>query len=170
MPTPDFSDLCALAADVGAVLQGRRLHLATAESCTGGLIAAAITSVAGSSAWFERGVVTYANSAKTDLLGVEASLFEQVGAVSPEVAQAMALGARQRAEADLAVAVTGIAGPSGGSAEKPVGTVWFGLATGQGLTQSLETRHALFAGDRGAVRMQAAHLALQWVLEAAQRR
>ena len=170
MQTPDFDALCAMAADLGAALQRRQLHLASAESCTGGLVATAITSVAGSSAWFERGVVTYSNAAKTDLLGVDAGLFAQVGAVSPEVARAMAQGARQRAGADLAVAVTGIAGPGGGSAEKPVGTVWFGLATGQGLAVSLEARHALFAGDRGAVRMQAAQFALQWALEAAQRR
>ena len=170
MPAPDFADLCALAADLGEALQQRRLHLATAESCTGGLIAAAVTSVAGSSAWFERGVVTYANTAKTDLLGVDAALFEQVGAVSPEVARAMAHGARLRADADLAVAVTGIAGPGGGSAEKPVGTVWFGLATGHGLAESLEARHALFAGDRGAVRTQATQFALLWALEVAQRR
>jgi len=168
LSAPDFADLCTLAAELGAALGRRRLHLATAESCTGGLIAAAVTSVAGSSTWFERGVVTYANTAKTDLLGVEASLFDQVGAVSPEVARAMAAGARLRAGADLAVAVTGIAGPGGGSAEKPVGTVWFGLDTGQGLAVKLEARHALFAGDRSAVRIQAARFALLWALEAAQ--
>lgn len=168
MPSPDFAYLCALAAELGAALERRRLHLATAESCTGGLVAAAVTSVAGSSAWFERGVVTYANTAKTDLLGVDAGLFEQVGAVSPEVARAMAHGARLGAGADLAVAVTGIAGPSGGSEAKPVGTVWFGLDTGQGLAVRLEARHALFAGDRSAVRMQAARFALLWALEAAQ--
>ncbi|WP_079417974.1 CinA family protein [Thiomonas intermedia] len=167
MPSPDFADLCTLAAELGPALERRRLHLATAESCTGGLIAAAVTSAAGSSAWFERGVVTYANTAKTDLLGVDADLFEQVGAVSPEVARAMARGALLSARADLAVAVTGIAGPSGGSEAKPVGTVWFGLATGQGLAASLEARHALFAGDRSAVRLQAARFALLWALEAA---
>ena len=170
MQTPDFDALCTLAADLGTALQQRGWRLATAESCTGGLLSAAVTSVAGSSDWFGYGFVTYSNTAKTDLLGVDTGLFAQVGAVSAEVARAMAQGARQRAGADLAVAVTGIAGPGGGSAEKPVGTVWFGLATGQGLAVSLEARHALFAGDRGAVRMQAAQFALQWALEAAQRR
>ena len=166
MPAPDFADLCALAADLGAALQRQRLHVATAESCTGGLVAAALTSVAGSSAWFERGLVTYANSAKTELLGVDEALLAQVGAVSPEVARAMARGALRGAAADLAIAITGIAGPTGGSADKPVGTVWFGLATGKGLAQSLQARHALFEGDRSEIRMQATRFALLWATEA----
>jgi nicotinamide-nucleotide amidase len=106
----------------------RGIMLATAESCTGGMIAAALTAVAGSSAVVDRGFVTYSNEAKTELLGVKPDLIAAVGAVSQQVAEAMAAGALQRSRASLALAVTGIAGPGGGSAEKPVGLVWFGVA------------------------------------------
>lgn len=123
--------------------------LATAESCTGGLIAAACTELAGSSAWFERGFVTYSNAAKTELLGVPADLVASHGAVSEPVARAMAAGALRHARAQLAVAVTGVAGPGGGSAEKPVGTVWFGFALAGGAVHA-ECRR--FDGDRAAVR------------------
>ena len=122
--------------------------LATAESCSGGLIAATCTDLAGSSAWLERGFVTYSNAAKTEMLGVDAALIAQHGAVSEPVARAMATGALQHSAAQVAVAVTGVAGPTGGSAEKPVGTVWFAWATPDGLTS--EQRQ--FAGDRAAVR------------------
>lgn len=122
--------------------------MATAESCTGGLIAATCTDLAGSSAWFERGMVTYSNDAKVELLGVDPTLIAQHGAVSEAVARAMVVGALAHSRAQVAVAVTGVAGPSGGSTDKPVGTVWFGLAVpGQVLTE-----RCLFAGDRAAVR------------------
>ncbi len=122
--------------------------LATAESCTGGLIAGACTDLAGSSAWFERGFVTYSNAAKTEQLGVDAALIATHGAVSEPVVRAMVLGALQHSKAQVAVAVTGVAGPTGGSAEKPVGTVWFGWATPAGV--HTEAQH--FVGDRAAVR------------------
>ena len=130
------------------LLLKKRWYLATAESCTGGMIAAACTDLAGSSAWFERSFVTYSNAAKTELLGVAADLIAQHGAVSEAVARAMAQGALAKSRAQVAVSVTGVAGPTGGSASKPVGTVWFGFATPAGVVT--ETR--LFAGDRAAVR------------------
>jgi nicotinamide-nucleotide amidase len=147
-------------------LRARALHMAAAESCTGGLIAAACTSVAGSSDWFERGFVTYSNEAKTELLGVDPALIERDGAVSETVARAMAEGARKASRADLAVAVTGVAGPGGGTPTKPVGLVWIALA-GPG-ERVIAERHD-FAGDRAAVREQSAQRALQLLLEAAQR-
>ena len=134
--------------------------MAAAESCTGGMIAAACTDLAGSSAWFERGFVTYSNEAKTELLGVDAELIARHGAVSEEVARAMAAGALSRSRAQVSVAVTGVAGPTGGSAAKPVGTVWFGFALpGQVLA---EVRH--FGGDRAAVRAATVQHALQRLL------
>ena len=145
--------LCGLAADL---MQNNGLKLVTAESCTGGLIAAACTDLAGSSAWFERGFVSYSNEAKTELLGVDARLIEREGAVSEAVARAMALGALSHSHAQVAVAVTGVAGPSGGSAAKPVGTVCFGWAVpAQILT---EMRH--FDGNRAAVRAASVQHAL----------
>ncbi|WP_173025417.1 CinA family protein [Acidovorax sp. SRB_14] len=134
--------------DISAQLLARGWMLATAESCTGGLVAAACTALAGSSQWFERGVVSYSNAAKTELLGVPAALIDAHGAVSEPVARAMAEGALAHAHAQVSVAVTGIAGPSGGSADKPVGTVWFAWCVA-GKMRS-EVRH--FAGDRAAVR------------------
>ena len=122
--------------------------LATAESCTGGMIAAACTDLAGSSAWFERGFVTYSNAAKTELLGVPTDLIAQHGAVSDAVVRAMVQGAIAHSHAQVAVAVTGVAGPTGGSAAKPVGTVWFGFATPSGVV----TEMLCFEGDRAAVR------------------
>ena len=124
------------------------LFLATAESCTGGLIAAACTDLAGSSGWFERGFVTYSNAAKTELLGVDAALIAQHGAVSEPVARAMAFGAIRHSHAQVSVAVTGVAGPSGGSLEKPVGMVWFGFSVSGMLTSELMR----FDGDRASVR------------------
>lgn len=153
-----------LAASLGSALQQRGWMLATAESCTGGGIATAITSVAGSSAWFERGFVTYSNVAKQEQLGVNAELIERHGAVSPEVAAAMAAGAVAHSAAQLAVAVTGIAGPDGGSADKPVGTVWFGWALPDGASLAVETGCRHFAGDRAAVRDAAVTHALQQLL------
>lgn len=130
-------------------LRARGWSLATAESCTGGLIAAACTDVVGSSDWFERGVVTYSNAAKHDLLGVDDALIHQHGAVSRLVALAMATGALARSRAQLAVAVTGIAGPAGGTPDKPVGTVWIATAMQDGAAQAACFR---FGGDRRAVR------------------
>jgi len=137
-------------------------RIATAESCTGGLIAGACTELAGSSDWFERGVVSYSNEAKTELLGVDAALIAAHGAVSEPVARAMAAGVLARSRADLAVAVTGVAGPGGGSVAKPVGTVWLAWAwrrdDGQPATDALLRR---FDGDRAAVRQATVACALQ---------
>ncbi|GKS76979.1 CinA family protein [Acidovorax sp. SUPP950] len=133
---------------IAGALVARGAMLATAESCTGGLIAGACTDLAGSSRWFERGFVTYSNAAKTDLLGVPTALIAAHGAVSEPVARAMAEGAVARSRAQVSVAVTGVAGPGGGSADKPVGTVWFGWSVA-GQTHSEMVR---FAGDRAAVR------------------
>ena len=149
--------LCGLVADL---LLKNEWKLATAESCTGGMIAAACTDLTGSSNWFERGFVSYSNEAKTELLGVDAALIARCGAVSEEVVRAMAQGALQHSHAQVAVAVTGVAGPTGGSVAKPVGTVWFGWATPHGITS--EVQH--FAGDRAAVRMATVLHALQTLL------
>ncbi len=132
------------------------LFLATAESCTGGMIAAACTDLAGSSAWFERGFITYSNAAKTELLGVDAALIAQHGAVSEPVARAMAFGAIRHSQAQVSVAVTGVAGPTGGSADKPVGTVWFGWS----VHGSLHSERVCFSGDRSSVRQAAVHHAV----------
>jgi nicotinamide-nucleotide amidase len=142
-------------------LLARQWMLATAESCTGGMIAAACTDLAGSSAWFERGFVSYSNAAKTELLGVPAELIARHGAVSEPVVRAMASGALAHSRAQVAVAVTGVAGPSGGSADKPVGTVWFAWATPQGLWSERQ----VFAGDRAAVRSATVRHALAMLLQ-----
>lgn len=134
-----------------ALLKANGLVCATAESCTGGLVAAAITDVPGSSAVFKGGVVSYANSVKSSVLGVSEQDLSSVGAVSSEVAAQMAEGAKRLAKADIAVSTTGIAGPDGGSAEKPVGLVWFGIASRDGV----RTEKAIFQGDRAEVRRQA---------------
>ena len=143
-------------------LRGAGLKLATAESCTGGLIAAACTTVAGSSDWFERGFVTYSNESKTEMLGVAATLIATQGAVSGEVARAMANGALSHSRADLAVAVTGIAGPGGATPDKPVGTVWLAVAR-----RGHDTRAELLQlnGDRASIRAQTVQRALQCLLE-----
>jgi len=133
-------------------LRARDLRVATAESCTGGLVAAALTAIAGSSDVVDRGFVTYSNAAKTQLLGVPEALIASVGAVSEEVAWRMAEGAIAHSEADLAIAITGVAGPGGGSAEKPVGLVWFGAARRGGPTI---TAREMFSGDRTEVRAHA---------------
>ena len=142
-------DQLAAAARLLEACRRRGVLLATAESCTGGLIAAALTAVAGSSDVVDRGFVTYSNAAKTEMLGVPAALIEAEGAVSEPVARAMAQGALARSAAGIAVAVTGVAGPGGGSAAKPVGLVWFGLAQ-RGEPVAAECQ--VFPGDRGAVR------------------
>lgn len=135
-------------------------QLAVAESCTGGMIAAACTDLAGSSAWFERGFVTYSNAAKTEMLGVPEALLAQHGAVSEPVAAAMAQGALQRSHANITASVTGIAGPSGATTGKPVGMVCFGFATAAGVNTTTKQ----FAGDRAAVRQQAVDYALAQLL------
>ena len=133
------------------LLKARGLVCATAESCTGGGVGSAITAVPGSSAVFAGGVISYSNEVKRDVLGVSAEALERYGAVSPQVAEQMADGARRLLKTDLAVSLTGIAGPDGGSDEKPVGLVWFGLSTPDGT----RTEKAIFRGDRAQVRAQA---------------
>jgi nicotinamide-nucleotide amidase len=158
VPAKSVMTLCTQLAEV---LLREKLKLATAESCTGGLIAAACTELSGSSAWFERGFVSYSNDAKSEMLGVDGGLIERHGAVSEEVARAMAYGAVAHSCAQIAVAVTGVAGPSGGSKDKPVGTVWFGWnILGQLYS---ELRH--FDGDRAAVRAATVRHGLQRLLE-----
>ena len=139
----------AEAAALLAACRSRGLHIATAESCTGGLIAAALTAIAGSSDVVEGGFVTYSNAAKARLLGVPPALIATVGAVSEAVARHMAEGALQHTDADLSIAVTGIAGPGGGSAGKPVGLVWFAAARRGG---AILAEHRVFPGDRESVR------------------
>jgi nicotinamide-nucleotide amidase len=148
MPTP----LAEAVRAVADTLLRRQWMLATAESCTGGMVAAACTDLAGSSAWLERGFVTYSNAAKTQMLGVDAQLIAAHGAVSEPVARAMALGALQHSAAQVTLDITGVAGPGGGSEAKPVGTVWFGFAGPWGAHS--EVQH--FGGDRAAVRQAAA--------------
>lgn len=150
--------------DVLAACRRAKMKLATAESCTGGLIAAALTEIPGSSDVVERGFVTYSNEAKEQLLAVSPALIRAFGAVSEPVARAMAEGALQRSLADMAVSVTGVAGPGGGSVEKPVGLVHFGLARKGRATQ---TSYRMFGGDRAAVRRQAVEYALQLLLDGA---
>ncbi len=139
------------------------MKLATAESCTGGMIGAALTDVAGSSDYFERGFITYSNESKHELLGVSSDILRSHGAVSAETAAEMVAGALHRSHADIAVAVTGIAGPGGGSIEKPVGTVYIGWGL-RGLP--CVTMHHLFDGDRAAVRQQTVEAAIQHLLKA----
>jgi nicotinamide-nucleotide amidase len=143
------------------VLTARGAMLATAESCTGGLIAAACTDLAGSSAWFERGFVTYSNAAKTDMLGVDPTSIERHGAVSEAVARAMVQGAVARSAARFAIAVTGVAGPGGGTPDKPVGTVWFAWS----LDGRVHSERLCFGGDRAAVRAATVHHALERLLQ-----
>ncbi len=157
-PTANTPELSRQLADR---LLAKQLKLVTAESCTGGMIAAACTDLAGSSAWFERGFVTYSNEAKHELLGVEERILRRAGAVCEGVARAMAEGALANSKAQVAVAVTGVAGPTGGSPAKPVGTVWFGFAVpGQLVT---EKQH--FEGDRATVRAATVHHAFTRLLQ-----
>ena len=156
-----MNEITQLAADLGRRLQVLNAHVSTAESCTGGGIAEAITRIAGSSAWFEAGYVTYSNRQKTQQLNVPAELFTQVGAVSREVVEAMVQGAQRHSHARFAVAVSGIAGPDGGSPSKPVGTVW--LAWGVGDAVFAECRH--FPGNRDEVRRQTVKAALEGLVQ-----
>lgn len=150
------TQLAAAVQAVANTLLRRQWMLATAESCTGGMVAAACTDLAGSSAWLERGFVTYSNAAKTQMLGVDAQLIATHGAVSEPVARAMAQGALQHSAAQVALAITGVAGPGGGTDAKPVGMVWFGFAGPWGVHS--EVQH--FGGERAAVRQAAALHAL----------
>ncbi|WP_410498977.1 CinA family protein [Chitinibacter sp. S2-10] len=145
-----------LAQQLGQLLLARGETVATAESCTGGLIAGAITEIAGSSSWFERGYICYANSAKTEMLDVPTAFIDGLGAVSEPVVAAMAQGAATNAGARWAVAVSGVAGPTGGSPEKPVGTVWLAWSTPDGII----TERQVFAGNRAQVRLATVYLAL----------
>ncbi len=154
-------ELERLAAEVGAALRARGWLLASAESCTGGWAAQVITAIAGSSAWFERGFVTYSNAAKRELLDVPAEVLSRFGAVSEETARDMALGALTRSHAHVAFAITGIAGPDGGTPDKPVGTVCFAWALEDG--RVLSAREC-YDGDRAAIRAQAVRHALRETL------
>ena len=141
-------------------LSALKWQMVSAESCTGGMIAARCTDLAGSSAWFDRGFVTYSNEAKTQMLGVPAELIAAQGAVSASVAHAMAIGAAYRSKSQVSVAVTGVAGPSGGSQEKPVGTVWFGWCVNGVATTEVK----LFQGDRSSIRQATVEHALEGLL------
>lgn len=156
--------LVALAERLQGICLGRGLTVALAESCTGGLVAATLTEVPGSSGYFRGGVVAYANEAKEALLDVPHPVLEAHGAVSAQVAMAMAQGTRARFEADLSASVTGVAGPEGGTAAKPVGLVYVGLASEDGT----EVRRLQLAGDRAAIREAAAGAALGWLIERAE--
>lgn len=156
-----------LAAQVGAALKSHGLKLATAESCTGGGVAQAVTSVAGSSAWFERGFVTYSNISKQQMLGVEEATLAQYGAVSEATVREMVAGALQHSEAQVSLAVSGIAGPEGGTPDKPVGTVWFAWGIKNGM---IFARVHHLNGDRADVRAQSVRIALQGVLDLLERR
>ncbi len=151
-----------LVSQLASALLKKQWHLSTAESCTGGLAAAAITELAGSSEWFERGYVTYSNSAKSEDINVSQELIAQHGAVSDQVARAMAIGAKQSSNSDIALSITGIAGPTGGSVEKPVGTVCFAWILASDAIYS-ETK--LFSGNRRDIRAQACEFSLKRLLE-----
>jgi nicotinamide-nucleotide amidase len=167
MSAPTDVELQQLAASVGARLVAQHVTLVTAESCTGGWIAKVCTDVPGSSDWFAGGVVAYSNALKTGLLGVAANLLAEQGAVSEPVVRAMAVGTLQRTSASVAVAVSGVAGPAGGTSAKPVGTVWLAWAWREaGGSFRIESQQAHFAGDRAAVRRCTVRSALQRLLEA----
>ncbi len=165
--TDDSQALQQLAAHVGEKLRARGWLAATAESCTGGWVAEAITAIAGSSAWFDRGFVTYSNEAKQEMLGVTQTTLMAHGAVSEQTAREMAAGALRNSRAQIAVATTGVAGPTGGTPTKPVGMVCFAWASVEG---GVESTTRVFAGDRAAVRRQSVQLALAGIGERAQRR
>lgn len=150
-----------LAAQAGAALKQRGLWLASAESCTGGWVGEAVTSVSGSSQWYERGFITYTNLAKQEMLGVSAQTLADFGAVSEQTVREMARGALRLSRADIVLAISGIAGPTGGAPDKPVGLVWFAWATKNGILRS--EKHLLH-GDRREVRRQAVETALKGVL------
>lgn len=146
---------------LGKQLKLQKILVATAESCTGGWVSEAITAIPGSSSWFDRGFVTYSNAAKQEMLGVKAITLDQFGAVSEETASEMAAGALKNSQAQLSVSITGIAGPDGGSDDKPVGTVWFAWAD----QNSIISKQHIFTGDRASIREQAVITALDGLLE-----
>lgn len=154
--------LAVLSKKAGAILKKRDLLLATAESCTGGGLSYWLTATSGSSEWFERGFITYSNNAKMEMLGVNPETLKKFGAVSEETAKEMARGALEHSHADISIAITGIAGPEGGTTEKPVGTVWFAFA----LSKTKTTTHVeVFAGDRENVRLSSIQLALETLIK-----
>lgn len=155
-------DLYELAFRLGEELKVRNLWLASAESCTGGWVGEAVTSVSGSSAWYDRGFITYTNQAKQDMLGVSAETLAAFGAVSEATVKEMAFGALKHSRAQVTVAISGIAGPTGGTPEKPVGLVWFAWAFQDG---RVEVERLIFSGDRQAVRRQAVEHALKGLLK-----
>jgi len=161
---PDDARLLKLAREIGVWLAARDERLATAESCTAGWIAKAVTDVPGSSEWFVGGIASYADAAKKALLGVPEGLLKKEGAVSQAVVEAMARGALERTGADRAVAVSGIAGPAGGTPEKPVGTVWFAWARRDGDEVKLKTRLEHYQGDREGIRRQTVGRALAGIM------
>jgi nicotinamide-nucleotide amidase len=156
-----------LAAQVGLALKSQGLMLATAESCTGGGVAQAVTEIAGSSAWFERGFVTYSNLSKQEMLGVEEVTLVKYGAVSEAVVREMVAGSLRNSGAQVALSVSGIAGPDGGTPDKPVGTVWFAWGIAD---QVIQTQRHQIAGDRAHVRKQSVCIALQGVIDLLNRR
>ncbi|MGI9304974.1 MAG: nicotinamide-nucleotide amidase [Gammaproteobacteria bacterium] len=157
-----MAELEQLAVDVGGRLKTAGLTAVVAESCTGGWVAKVLTDVPGSSVWFERGFVTYSNAAKIELLAVSPQTLDEHGAVSEATVREMAEGALRNSEGDIAVSISGVAGPDGGSRDKPVGTVWFAWARSGSETRS---RHECFTGDRDAVRRAAVVVALQGIAE-----
>ena len=159
------ADLEALARTVGALLQGNGQTLSTAESCTGGWVAQCLTAIPGSSQWFDRGFVTYSNAAKQEMLGVSTTTLETQGAVSETTAAEMALGALRHSQSDWSLAITGIAGPDGGNADKPVGTVFFAWA---GTDGQLATAHCKLSGTREDIRAKSVVFALKGILERAE--
>ena len=168
MPTSD-ADLNRLATDLASVLRARDQQLVTAESCTGGWVGKVLTEIPGSSAWYRGGVVSYSNELKSSLLDVQPATLAAHGAVSPETAREMAIGAISRLGGTCALSVTGVAGPDGGTADKPVGLVWFGwvLKRGAGIVE--DVARECFAGDRDAIRRAAVARALQGMLDLAAR-
>jgi nicotinamide-nucleotide amidase len=154
------TEIYHLSEQLGRALLQKGATVTAAESCTGGGVSQAITSIAGSSKWFDRSFITYANGAKEEMLGVDSALLDKYGAVSEPVVREMACGAAQRARAEYAVAISGIAGPDGGSDDKPVGTVWFAWLSPDGLV----TRKYLLSGNRISVREQAVKISLQELL------
>lgn len=155
-----------LSETLGTQLAAKHLKVATAESCTGGMVAVALTAIPGSSDYFERGFVTYSNEAKHEMLGVPLALIDKHGAVSEEVAIAMAQGALEHSHADVTVSITGIAGPDGGTKAKPIGTVWFGLSSKAGLVKS---HQSCFEGNRDQIRCSAAEYAVNLLIEITKR-
>ena len=162
MVNPTNINLTDIAADLGAALKAQGFMLAMAESCTGGLVAEAITRIAGRSAWFDRGFITYSNTAKIDMLGVDRKTLDEFGAVSEQTAKEMAIGALKNSASQISGSITGIAGPDGGTQEKPVGMVCFAWA---GLDLPVSASTQFFNGNREAIRQQAAIYAMAGLIE-----